>query len=85
MPQIQPTSDEPPQYLSGDEMAALKFAAHRQLTRWANKRELTPCQHAQRVALLRAVRILEDKAFVPGCVLNVAGEKYLTKENVDVR
>jgi hypothetical protein len=78
-------SDEPARLLSGDELAALKFAAHRQLTRWANKRELTPCQHAQRVALLRAVRILEDKALAPGCVLHVASEKYLTKENADVR
>lgn len=83
VPETQPMSDEPTRYLSGEEMAVLKFAAHRQLTRWANKRELDPCQHAQRAALLRAARILEDKALAPGCVLHVPSEKYLTKENVD--
>jgi hypothetical protein len=48
-------------------MSALKFAARRQLSRWADKRELSPRQHAQRLALLRALRILEDGAFGTGC------------------
>jgi hypothetical protein len=54
--------DEPKQRLSRDKVLALKFAAHRQLARWSNRRELSPHQHAQRTALTRAVRILEDKA-----------------------
>ena len=83
MPQTRSTSDGPTRYLSGDEMAVLRFAAHRQLTQWADKRELAPRQHAQRVALLRAARVLDDEAFAPGCVLHVTHEKYLTKENVD--
>lgn len=73
-------------------MSVLKFAAHRQLTRWANKRELSPRQHAQRVALLRAVRVLEDSAFAHGCELRrragSAGDSStrhvaLTKDDVD--
>jgi len=55
--------------LTGDEIQALKFAAHRQLARWANKRELQPRQLARRAALVGAVRILEDKAFAEGCEL----------------
>jgi len=55
--------------LTGDEIQALKFAAHRQLARWANKRELQPRQLARRTALVGAVRILEDKAFAEGCEL----------------
>lgn len=56
--------------LSGDEIAALKFAAHRQLTRWANKRDLQPHQRTQRAALARAVRIVGDQAFTRGCELH---------------
>ena len=55
--------------LTGDEIQALKFAAHRQLARWANKRELPGLQLARRTALVGAVRILEDKAFAEGCEL----------------
>jgi len=36
--------------LSGNEILALKFAAHRQLSRWANKPELSAHQHAQRAS-----------------------------------
>jgi hypothetical protein len=53
--------------LSGDEIAALAFAARRQLTRWSNRRELQPHEQAQRAALIRAVRVLGDRAFVDGC------------------
>jgi hypothetical protein len=55
--------------LSGDEIQAIKFAAHRQLARWANKSDLSPRQHAQRLALIRAVRVLDDKVLADGCVL----------------
>jgi hypothetical protein len=57
--------------LSGDEVQALKFAAHRQLTRWANKRDLQPRQHAQRTALARAARVVGARAFASGCELHV--------------
>jgi hypothetical protein len=67
-------SDEPPR-LTGDEIQALKFAAHRQLARWASKPELQPRQHARRTALIHAVRILEDKTFTHGCELRVIDEQ----------
>jgi hypothetical protein len=54
--------------LSGDEIVALRFAAHRQLSRWARP-ELSEHQHAQRAALRRAVRLLQDKALARGCEL----------------
>jgi hypothetical protein len=59
--------------LSGDEVVALKFASHRQLSRWARP-GLSEHQHAQRAALRRAVRVLQDKAFEHGCELRVPGE-----------
>lgn len=62
-----PTADR----LSHDEVQALKFAAHRQLTRWASKRDLQPRQRAQRTALARAARILGNQAFACGCDLRV--------------
>ena len=55
--------------LSGEEIGALKFAAHRQLARWAKKPSLRPRQHAQRHALKRAVTVLQDQAFADGCEL----------------
>jgi len=67
-------SDRPPRQLSADEIAVLKFAAHRQLARWAQKRELQPRQRARRTTLVRAVRTLEDRALVDGCELRVPGE-----------
>lgn len=60
-----------PLRLTGDEVLALKFAAHRQLARWSTKPRLSPHQHAQRTALIRAVRILQDSAFANGCELRV--------------
>jgi len=59
---------EPAARLSGDEIAALRFAAHRQLSRWARP-GLSEHQHAQRAALRRAVRMLQDKALARGCEL----------------
>ena len=72
-------TDPPVQCLSGDEVVALKFAAHRQLARWAHKGDLSRRQHARRAALVRAVRILQDKAFADGCQLHAAPRE----ENID--
>jgi hypothetical protein len=54
--------------LTAEQLLALKFAAHRQLARWAGK-PLQPRRQAQRAALIRAVRVLEDRAFTGGCEL----------------
>ncbi|MGI9098177.1 MAG: hypothetical protein ACR2H2_06735 [Solirubrobacteraceae bacterium] len=62
-------STHPTARLSGHEIVALKFAAHRQLSRWASKPGLSAHQHAQRAALKRAVQALQDKAFSHGCEL----------------
>jgi hypothetical protein len=64
-------SDEPTPRLSGEQVLALKFAAHRQLVRWSNKPELSAHQHDQRIALKDAVHILQDQAFADGCELRV--------------
>jgi len=64
-------SNPPAQKLSADEIVALKFAAHRQLARWANRRQLKPQEHARRIALIRAVRTLEHNAYSDGCELRV--------------
>jgi len=69
-------SDQSPTLrLSGDQVLALKFAAHRQLARWANKPGLSSHQHAQRSALRHAVRVIQDQAFAAGCELRVPGEE----------
>jgi hypothetical protein len=68
---VGPTADR----LSGEEVQALKFAAHRQLARWAKRSGLNSRQRARRSALARAVRILEDKAFASGCELRPATEQ----------
>jgi hypothetical protein len=65
-------SDQPRQ-LTAEQVLALKFAAHRQLSRWAGK-PLQPRKQAQRAALVRAVRVLEDRAFAGGCELHAPGE-----------
>lgn len=61
-------TDEAGPRLSSQELGALKFAAHRQLSRSAN-RELRPRQQARRDALLSAVRILADDSLRDGCYL----------------
>jgi hypothetical protein len=66
-------SGEPTARLSGEQVMALKFAAHRQLARWANKPKLNEHQHGQCSALKGAVRILQDQAFAQGCELRVPG------------
>jgi hypothetical protein len=53
----------------------LKLAAHRQLARWAQKRELSPRQRLRRTTLVRAVRKLEDEALVHGCDLHAARDR----------
>jgi hypothetical protein len=55
--------------LSGEEILALKFAAHRQLARWVKRPRLTPRKQAQRTTLKRAVAVLQDPAFADGCEL----------------
>jgi hypothetical protein len=62
----------PTQRLSRDEVQALKFAAHRQLARWAKNNQLRSRQREQRAALVRAVRMLEDQAFANGCELRTS-------------
>jgi hypothetical protein len=62
-------SDEPMSRLSGDQVLALKFAAHRQLARWSSKPKLSAHQHGQRSALKSAIRVLQDQAFAGGCEL----------------
>jgi len=62
--------NEPPAgRLTGEQIMALRFAAHRQLARWSNKPKLTPHQLSQRTALRRAVHILDPDAFTNGCEL----------------
>jgi hypothetical protein len=62
-------SEGPVLQLSREQVLALKFAAHRQLARWAKTRPLQPRQHARRTALVHAVRSLEHNAFADGCEL----------------
>jgi hypothetical protein len=62
-------SDEVAARLSSEEVMALKFAAHRQLSRWAKRPRLSPHQHSQRAALRRAVHVLQDDKFAHGCDL----------------
>jgi hypothetical protein len=64
------TEAAPTGRLSGDEVRALRFAADRQLARWAKKPRLSPNEHARRNALKRAVRLLHDPAFAHGCDLH---------------
>jgi hypothetical protein len=62
-------SSAPDVRLSGEDILALKFAAHRQLARWAKKPSLSSRQHAQRNALKHAVAVLQHQAFADGCAL----------------
>jgi hypothetical protein len=67
-------SEAPTHHLSREEVQALKFAAHRQLARWAKRDQLRSRQREQRTALVCAVRVLEDKAFTDGCELRVPAD-----------
>jgi hypothetical protein len=62
---------EPAARLSGDEIVALRFAAHRQLSRWARP-GLSARQ--QRAALRRAVGVLQERTFARGCELRALGK-----------
>lgn len=55
--------------LSRDELLALKFAAHRQLSRWAKSQPLDARRQARRDTLLAAVRTLDDARLSCGCQL----------------
>jgi hypothetical protein len=65
----------PTHRLTREDVQALKFAAHRQLARWAKNNQLRPRQREQRAALVRAVRILEDQALAEGVELRPTGER----------
>ncbi len=67
-----PDADYP--RLSGRELRALKLAAHRQLSRSAD-RELRPRQQARRDALLAAVRMLDDRRLDGGCQLRPIADR----------
>jgi hypothetical protein len=67
-------TDASAQRLSRDEVLALKYAAHRQLARWAKARPLNPRQRERRAALVTAVRTLEDPSFVRGCALRAVDD-----------
>jgi hypothetical protein len=60
--------------LSREDVQALKFAAHRQLARWAKTNHLRPRQRQQRAALVRAVRVLEHPTLGDGCELRSSGD-----------
>jgi hypothetical protein len=62
-------SATPPRRLTAEQVAALRFAARRQLARWSNKPGLSAHQQAQRSELRRAVDILKDRALMRGCEL----------------
>jgi hypothetical protein len=66
-------NDSKPHHLSRDEVLVLKYAAHRQLARWAKARPLQPRQRERRAALIAAVRTLEDPMFANGCELRARG------------
>jgi len=62
-------SDAPTMRFSGEEILALKFAAHRQLARWSKNPRLSTHQRAQRKALKRVVGVLQDQVLADGCEL----------------
>jgi len=59
--------------LTGEEVQALRFAAHRQLARWSKKPTLSPDQPTRRTALKRVAAVLYDPAFADGCELRTPG------------
>lgn len=70
-------SATPPRRLTADQIAALRFAARRQLARWSNKTGLSAHQRAQRAELRRAADILNDNALVRGCELRVSTDEEI--------
>ena len=65
---------ESPRCLSAEEMRVLKFAVRRRLSRWANRRNPSAEQRAQRATLHRVLHILKDDAFAGGCGLHVPSQ-----------
>jgi hypothetical protein len=65
----------PAHFLSADELRVLKFAVRRQLTRWANRRNPSAEQRAQRDTLQQILHVLDYHAFADGCDLHVPSEK----------
>lgn len=63
--------NDPMHFLSADEMRVLKFAVRRQITRWANRRNPTTEQQAQKTTLQQILHVLDDDAFAGGCDLHV--------------
>jgi hypothetical protein len=70
-------SNTPARQLTADQIAALRFAAQRQLARWSNKTRLSPHQQAQRAELRCAADILKDRALVRGCELRVPTDEEI--------
>jgi transcriptional regulator GlxA family with amidase domain len=64
----------PTRRLTAEQIAALRFAAQRQLARWSDKTGLSPHQQAQRAELRRAADILNDDALVRGCELHACAD-----------
>jgi hypothetical protein len=69
------SDDEPTHRLSGDEIAMLKFAGRRQLTRWASRHQLQPDEQARRDTLIGAVRVLENPVYAAGCELRAIHDR----------
>lgn len=76
-------SDTPAPRLTGDQIIALRFAAHRQLARWSSTHKLGPHQHAQRTELRRAVHVLHDDACVDRCELRLRLRPLTTENHAD--
>jgi hypothetical protein len=69
------SGDKPLRRLSGEEIAALAFAARRQITRWSNRPGLQPRKQAQRAALIRALRVVGDQTFAGGCEMRAISDE----------
>ena len=61
--------------LSGEELRAVKLAAHRQLSKWArSSHPLKASTQTRRDALLAALRVLDDHRLDGGCQLRPAAD-----------
>ena len=65
----------PARRLTAEQIAALRFAARRQLARWSDKPGLSAHQQAQRAELRRAADILNDDVLVRGCELHACADE----------
>jgi hypothetical protein len=71
-------SGTPVRRLTGEQIAVLRFAAHRQLARWSKRTSLSAHQRAKRTELRRAVDILTDRAVIRGCELHACADEETT-------